>query len=294
MTCAPSEDPDQPGHLHMSFCWFCHEQAQYNFHLCVQFQPLNLPQPPGQMPHQHSQDASSNLSAGSYDRDEEVGYIGIVFTFGASGTGQHSSLARHPWGPCSVHIVDVPVLGHSGLCSVHIVDVPVFDHSGPCSVYIVDVPVLSHSGPCSVHIVDVPVFGHSGPCSVDIVDVPVLSHFGLCSFHNVDVPVFGQWFLPGQAKKKGRSCSIGSASTWHACGLKFDSHVQHILSWRLGSWKNIYGHSPSSTDSRRAVVKLLAKECALSLVNCLWGFPRNSVVRVTDCAQNYLKCVEGP
>lgn len=36
------------------------------------FQPLNLPQPPGQMAHQHSQDTSSNLSAGSYDRDEEA------------------------------------------------------------------------------------------------------------------------------------------------------------------------------------------------------------------------------
>lgn len=36
------------------------------------FQPLNLPQPSGQMAHQHSQDTSSNLSAGSYDRDEEA------------------------------------------------------------------------------------------------------------------------------------------------------------------------------------------------------------------------------
>ena len=39
----------------------------------LQFQPLNLPQPVGQMAaHQHSQDTGSNLSAGSYDRDEEV------------------------------------------------------------------------------------------------------------------------------------------------------------------------------------------------------------------------------
>ena len=27
--CAPSEDSDQPGHLHMAFFWFCHEMAQY-------------------------------------------------------------------------------------------------------------------------------------------------------------------------------------------------------------------------------------------------------------------------
>ena len=39
--------------------------------------------------------------------------------------------------------------------------------------------------------------------------------------------------------------------------------------------------------------QLLEKECALVLVNCLGGLPRNSVVRVTDRTQNDLKCVEG-
>ena len=30
------------------------------------------------------------------------------------------------------------------------------------------------------------------------------------------------------------------------------------------------------------------------LVNCLGGLPRNSVSGLTDCAQNELKCAEGP
>ena len=39
MTCAPSEDSDQPGHLrlrwaHISFCWFCHEAAQIIWIIC--------------------------------------------------------------------------------------------------------------------------------------------------------------------------------------------------------------------------------------------------------------------
>ena len=32
----------------------------------------------------------------------------------------------------------------------------------------------------------------------------------------------------------GRGSSIGSMSAWHASGPKFDPHVQHNLSWRLG------------------------------------------------------------
>ena len=35
----------------------------------------------------------------------------------------------------------------------------------------------------------------------------------------------------------GHSSSIGSVSTWHASGPKFDPHVRHILSWRLGHEK---------------------------------------------------------
>ena len=31
-----------------------------------------------------------------------------------------------------------------------------------------------------------------------------------------------------------RGSSIGSMFAWHASGAKFDLHVQHILSWRLG------------------------------------------------------------
>ena len=58
--------------------------------------------------------------------------------------------------------------------------------------------------------------------------------------------------------------------------------------------KIFYGHSPSSADSRRAVVSYWRKNEHSVRVNCLGALPRNNVVRVTDRAQNYLKCVEGP
>ena len=32
----------------------------------------------------------------------------------------------------------------------------------------------------------------------------------------------------------GRDSLIGSVFAWHASGPEFDSHVRHILSWRLG------------------------------------------------------------
>ena len=35
----------------------------------------------------------------------------------------------------------------------------------------------------------------------------------------------------------GRGSSIGSVSAWQASGLKFDPHVRHILSWKLGHEK---------------------------------------------------------
>ena len=52
----------------------------------------------------------------------------------------------------------------------------------------------------------------------------------------------------------GRGSSIGSVSAWHASGPEFDPYVRHILSWRLGPEKKMCGHSPSSADSRKAVV----------------------------------------
>ena len=60
------------------------------------------------------------------------------------------------------------------------------------------------------------------------------------------------------------------------------------------SWKHFYGHSPSSTDSRRAVIMYWRKNVHWVLVNCLGGLPRNSVVRITDRTRNDIKCVEGP
>ena len=58
--------------------------------------------------------------------------------------------------------------------------------------------------------------------------------------------------------------------------------------------ESFYGHSPSSADSRRAVVSYSQKNVHKVPVNCLGGLPRNSVVRVTDRAWSDLKCVEGP
>ena len=60
------------------------------------------------------------------------------------------------------------------------------------------------------------------------------------------------------------------------------------------SWKHFYNHSPSSSDSRRAVVSYWRKNVYLVLVNCLGDLSRNSVDRLTDLARNDLKCVEGP
>ena len=49
---------------------------------------------------------------------------------------------------------------------------------------------------------------------------------------------------------------------------------------------SVTGHSPSSADSRRAVVSYWRKNVHSVLVNCLGGLPRNSVVRVTDIVVN--------
>ena len=43
-------------------------------------------------------------------------------------------------------------------------------------------------------------------------------------------------FLPFSIQA-GHSSSIGSVSAWHASGPKFNTRVQHILSWRLGHEK---------------------------------------------------------
>ena len=64
-----------------------------------------------------------------------------------------------------------------------------------------------------------------------------------------------------------------------------------VESW---SWKHFYGHSPSSADSKRAVVSYWWKNVHLVLLNCLGGLPRNSVARLNDRAWNDLNCVEGP
>ena len=45
---------------------------------------------------------------------------------------------------------------------------------------------------------------------------------------------------------------------------------------------------------KKSSCQLLAKECALSTGKLPRRLARNSVVRLTDYTQNYLKCVEGP
>ena len=48
---------------------------------------------------------------------------------------------------------------------------------------------------------------------------------------------FGHFKLVSKMPQKlctGRGSSIGSEFAWHASGPKFDPHVRHILSWRLG------------------------------------------------------------
>ena len=65
--------------------------------------------------------------------------------------------------------------------------------------------------------------------------------------------------------------------------LGFHPHAQHHSFMEIGHEINFYGHSLPSTDSRNA------KECALVLVNCLGGLPRNSVDRLTDHARNMSK-----
>ena len=44
-----------------------------------------------------------------------------------------------------------------------------------------------------------------------------------------DIDVHSSHFL-----ETGRGSSIGSEFAWQASGPKFDRHVRHILSWRLG------------------------------------------------------------
>ena len=65
--------------------------------------------------------------------------------------------------------------------------------------------------------------------------------------------------LPTQPKHTaGRGSSIGSVSAWNASSPEFDPHVRQILLWRL-VMKEFYCHSPSSADSRRAVVSYWRK-----------------------------------
>ena len=55
----------------------------------------------------------------------------------------------------------------------------------------------------------------------------------------------------------GRGSSIGSELAWHASSPKFDTHIWHIFSWRLG-------HENISTAILLLPLIQEEKECALS------------------------------
>ena len=65
------------------------------------------------------------------------------------------------------------------------------------------------------------------------------------------------------ASPTGRGSSIGSEFAWHASGPEFDTHVRHILSWRLGHEKFLRPFSLFRW-SKKSSCQLLVKECALS------------------------------
>ena len=91
-----------------------------------------------------------------------------------------------------------------------------------------------------------------------------------------------------------RGSSIKSVSALHASGPEFDPHVQHILSWRLGHEKISTAILPLPLIQEEQLLVNGERICTKYWKNCLGGLPRNSVVTVTDRAQNDLKCVEGP
>ena len=76
------------------------------------------------------------------------------------------------------------------------------------------------------------------------------------------------------------------------------SRLANILSLRFGHEKisTAILSLPLILERQQSLASCheLVKECALRLINCLGGLPRNSVDRLTDHAGNDLKSVEGP
>ena len=96
-----------------------------------------------------------------------------------------------------------------------------------------------------------------------------------------------------QRMTKPAKWTVHPAKTQISLGIHpvWSEPLSFVETW---SWKKFYAHTPFSADSRRAVVSYWRKNVHQVLVNCLGGLPRNSVVRITGCARNHLKCVEGP
>ena len=120
--------------------------------------------------------------------------------------------------------------------------------------------------------------------------VPLLSFACTHSYYAYKMTNFFNVFrmcLRCKKSSKLSSFRLGVVARSEVCPCPAHSFVE---TW---SWKNFYGHSPSSAESRRAVVSYWRKNVHYALINCLGGLPSNNVVRVTDHARNELKCVEG-
>ena len=74
------------------------------------------------------------------------------------------------------------------------------------------------------------------------------------------------------------------------------NHKNHILCYKVVyCWHKVqHIRITSNLTIALYIVSYWRKNVHKVLVNCLGGLPRNSVVRLTDRAQNDLKCFEGP
>ena len=88
--------------------------------------------------------------------------------------------------------------------------------------------------------------------------VPYLDGYFIYEHH-----CLGLWISMTRCITSSCGSSIGSEFAWHASGHKFDPHVRHILSWRLGH-ENISSAILPLSLIQKSSCQLLAKECALS------------------------------
>ena len=80
---------------------------------------------------------------------------------------------------------------------------------------------------------------------------------------------------------------------WHGSGPEFDPHVRHILPWRLGH-ENISTAIPPLPLIQEEQLSITGQRSALSTGKLPRRLVQEQMARLTDHAQNNLKCVEGP